>query len=91
MGPDKENAKLEKKRLKARLKAEKARAKVAEGKPEKLQEPAPAKTPTQHPEVKVIIPEQEKVPWFKDPNWLRAIAAIATLIVLALTLILTIL
>jgi hypothetical protein len=88
MASDNEDAKLEKKRLKAQFKAEKARAKAAGGKP---LEPAPAKTPTRHPEVKVVIPEQEKVPWYKNPDWVRAIAAIAALIVMAITLILTVL
>ena len=34
-------------------------------------------------------PEPEKSPWYKDPHWVRAIIAIATLIVMVVTLIVT--
>lgn len=82
---EKEKVKLEKKRVKALLKAEKARAKTVET---AKGEGKPTSQPT---EVKVVMPAPEKIPWYKDPGWLRAIAAIATLIVLALTLIVTVL
>ena len=66
MGKDK----VEKKRLKAQVKAEKARIKAGD-------DPA---SPSQqaHPN-----------PWYKDPNWVRVIIALATLIVTILALVLT--
>jgi hypothetical protein len=123
MGSDKEGketAKLEKKRLKAQLKAEKARVKVAQtsrDEPVEKREPAPATPPEHeqkpkpaplseqrpdpqpsqstiqqvpHPEVKVVMPEPEKLPWFRDPNWVRAIVALATLIIMLATLLVAI-
>ena len=71
MGSDK--AKLEKKRIKAQLKAEKARSK--DGLTELSSEPqkAPSSKPAENK-------------WYKDPNWVRAIIAIATLIVMVITL-----
>ena len=69
MGDDK--AKLDKKRMKAQLKAEKAKAKA--GFDSKSQGP--------HENIK---------PWYKDPNWIRAVIAIATLVVAIIALLLTI-
>ena len=66
MGSDK--AKLEKKRLKAQVKVDKARAKSAMLPPESS-------------------PVSGKVPWHKDPNWVRAIIAIASFVVMVITLI----
>ena len=87
MSPDideKDKAKAEKKRLKAQVKAEKARAKA--GEPRRT-EGVPASKPS---EIKVLMPPAEKKPWHKDPNWVRAIVALATLIVMLATLLITI-
>ena len=69
-----DEAKLEKKRLKAQVKAEKARAKAGI-QVELSPEPSP---------------KPEKIPWYKDPHWIRAIIAIATLVVMVITLIVAI-
>lgn len=66
-----DESKMEKKRLKAQLKAEKARAKA--GQPPDDISPGPT----------------EKIPWHRDPNWVRAIVAIATLVVMIVTLLVT--
>ena len=42
-------------------------------------------------EVVVKQEEKEKLPWYKDPDWVRAIVAIATLIITVLTLYFTML
>ena len=67
MGSD--EAKLEKKRLKAQVKAEKAR--IKSGLP-----PDP-------------VPVSERIPWYRDPNWVRAIVAIVSLFVMIITLMFT--
>ena len=76
MGSDQE--KIEKKRLKAQVKAEKARTKAG-----LLPEPEKPQAQSAEP--------QPKIPWHKDPNWVRAIIAIVTLVVMLVTLIITIL
>ncbi len=68
MGSDQE--KIEKKRLKAQVKVEKARAKA--GLPSKTDSP---------PE------EQINKSWYNDPNWVRAIVAIASLVIMIITMI----
>jgi hypothetical protein len=66
----KEKEKLEKKRLKARAKIEKAKAKKA---PE---------TRIEKSTVHIHKGEVKKeVPWYKNPGWIRAIIAIIALIV----------
>ena len=35
-------------------------------------------------------PKPEKIPWYKDPHWIRAIIGIATLVVMVITLIVAI-
>ena len=68
MGSD--EAKLEKKRLKAQVKAEKARVRSG-----------------QLPDT---VPISERAPWYRDPNWVRAIVAIVSLFVMIITLVFTI-
>ena len=84
---DKEKAKLEKKRLKAQVKSEKARIKAGQvtEMPEKAQV-----TPSQEHTVRVAEPPRKPPPWYKDPNWIRAIVAIVTLLVLVISLFLTV-
>lgn len=94
MGSD--EAKIEKKRLKAQVKAEKARAKAEQPKealsePEKVTpraEPLPGDKPEAEPPQE-LISKQEKEPWYKDPHWIKAIAGLATLVVMIITLALT--
>ena len=40
----------------------------------------------QQPESTSIPQPQEKIKWYKDPNWIRAIIAIVTLVVMIITL-----
>jgi hypothetical protein len=90
MGSDKaekKRLKLEKKRLKAQAKLEKARIEAAADK----SEPLPSETV---PPQQVIIqaPAQkpaEKVPWYKDPEWVRALVGFASLIVALVAIVLT--
>ncbi len=92
MGKDKD--KLEKKRIKAEAKAQKKRLKAGK-------EPVLAETEaprTQPPTTKTIVPTEpseqkervEKVPWYKNPDWIRAIIGIASLIVAIIILMLNI-
>ena len=83
---EKDMTKLEKKRLKAQYKAEKARVKA--GQVTEMPDEGQV-TPYQEQNVQAIVPPREPSRWYKDPNWIRAIVAIATLIILVLTLILT--
>ena len=71
-------AKMEKKRLKAQVKAEKARLKA--GSP-----------PSNELSAQSISSSQpEKDPWYKDPHWVKAIVGLATLVIMIITLALTI-
>jgi hypothetical protein len=73
--------KQEKKRLKAQYKLEKKRVKA----PEKFE---PERLPGALERGEYKVPQRaDKIPWYKDPAWLRAIAAIATLIVAIIALI----
>ena len=71
-----DKAKVEKKRLKAQVKAEKAKAKAGQ------------------PSESFISPNltqpEEKIKWYKDPNWVRALIAIVSLIIMVITLYITI-
>ena len=69
MGSDKE----EKKRLKAQAKFEKKKYKAQQTKAEP--EPGVSKKSER------ITDEKPKVPWYKNPDWIRAIAGIASVIV----------
>ena len=73
MGSD--QAKLEKKRLKAQLKAEKARSGSA----------------SESDTSSVQVQSAEKIFWYKNPNWVRAIVAAATLVIMVIPLIFTLL
>ncbi len=73
MGSD--EVKIEKKRFKAEVKAEKARSKDA-----------PSSEPNNSSGHNQLT---EKSPWYKDPNWVRAIIAIATFVVMVIALALT--
>jgi len=84
---EKDKAKAEKKRLKTEYKAEKARLKAGGG-PGKTKD---ASSPPREPIVQVVVPPQEPVRWYKNPNWIRAIVATVTLVVMVITLIVTIL
>ena len=89
MGSDKE--KMEKKRLKAQVKAEKARAKAGLPSESSQKEELPPETSLseQVPESKPQ-PKSEKIKWYKNPDWVRAIVAIITLFVMVITLLITI-
>ncbi len=79
MGSDQE--KIQKKRFKAQVKAEKARAKAG--------------LPPDNDPKAAIHPESPsvpiKIPWHKDPNWVRAIIAIASFVVMVITLVIMVL
>ena len=92
MGSD--EAKIEKKRLKAQVKAEKARAKSgllpgdkmeAEQPQESISEPEKASPEASQPQEPFY--KSEKEPWYKDPHWIKAIGGLATLVVMVITLI----
>ncbi len=88
MGSDKaekKRLKLEKKRLKAQVKLEKARAKAGAEKTE----PSPPETPPQQVIVQAPAQPAEKLPWYKDPEWVRALVAAASLIVALVAIVLT--
>jgi hypothetical protein len=68
-----DKAKAEKKRLKAQAKIEKAKAEAEIAK-------AIAKTPAKAAPKKL---------WYKDPSWIRALAAIGGLLIALITLLLT--
>ena len=79
----KELAKLEKKRLKAQIKQEKKRLKTKE---EVSEQEGPLNKQARPGPSEVLQPKKQsepviKVPWYKNPDWVRAIAAIASLIV----------
>ena len=80
--------KLEKKRLKTQVKLEKARARAGT-EPGVSSSSEVKQAPTQ-----VIVQPQaqepkENVPWYKNPDWVRAIAAIASLVVAVVAIVLT--
>ena len=75
--------KTEKKRLKAEHKTRKKQAK-AEG-----SEPAHEKT-IERPPAKATVRDQVKEKsWYKDPDWIRAVVAIASLIVAVIAIVLS--
>jgi hypothetical protein len=84
----KQQEKLEKKRLKQQYKLEKKRQGTRQESTaetttkEQYERPAKGKTEPIHAELEVA-----KVPWYKNPDWLRAIAAIASLIVAIIAII----
>ena len=75
--------KVEKKRLKAQIKLAKKRTKSQE-----LQEPQInlALKPKSVPDSKAYSGHLEKVPWYKDPSWIRALAAVLSLVVAIIAL-----
>ncbi len=77
MGSD--EAKIEKKRLKAQVKAEKARLKASSP-------PSNELSPQSISSSQLV----EKIPWYKDPHWIRAIIGLATLVIMVITLAFTI-
>jgi hypothetical protein len=77
MGSDKE----EKKRLKAQAKLEKKKLKA--------QNPRTEPEPGVFEKSESIPDEKPKVPWYKNPDWIRAIAGIASVIVGLIAIILT--
>ncbi|WP_455392172.1 hypothetical protein [[Eubacterium] cellulosolvens] len=86
--------KLEKKRLKQQYKLEKkrleAQAKVGQHQtPVHAGEKGYESTETRKTRARVRYEEPKKVPWYKDPVWLRTIAAVASLIVMIIALIIS--
>ena len=71
--------KAEKKRLKAQYKLDKKRAKLDAGSGREGGDSARDRSDSSEPEQKVEI--ADKMPWYKDPAWVRAIATIASLVV----------
>ena len=92
--------KSEKKRLKAQHKFEKKQAKL--GQPARngrestnelleSQPPQPRSATKTKVEDSTVVQNNNKsaLPWYKDPNWLKAIAGIASLVVMIIALILS--
>ena len=93
MGSDKD--KQEKKRLKSQIKLEKKQMKrEREATAEEIKPVEPVAKDGAHVKPgagrkvsrNLIDKEKEQLPWYKSPEWLRAIAAIASLIVAVITL-----
>jgi hypothetical protein len=92
-------AKLEKKRIKAQIKLEKKRRKeLNEPEVQKeergmaVDEGLDARTAVSQSNRKDSISntnEVESVPWYKNPDWIRAIAGIASLIVAIIAILIT--
>ncbi|MFO7872552.1 MAG: hypothetical protein R6U26_02805 [Candidatus Undinarchaeales archaeon] len=72
----KDKEKIEKKKAKAKYKTEKKKAK-AEAKKTK----AEAEKIKSKKETNIFFSNKSEKPWYKDPGWLRAIAAIISVIV----------
>ena len=94
MGSNKD--KLEKKRLKAQIKLEKKRAKqdgqvqaAAAVKKQTKTDLAGKKVEAASGNVETVPAAGAQVPWYKNPDWLRAIAGIASLIVAIIAIIIT--
>ena len=98
MGSDEEKA--EKKRLKARYKLEKKRMKMlaeAEldgddaGKSSKKAKQMKNQTGRKSPQDRIerLAKETEKIAWYRDPEWIRALVAIASLVVAVISITLT--
>jgi hypothetical protein len=75
--------KLEKKRLKAQIKLEKKRLKE-----QQIHEPqvTPTSKPEPKPDSKASSGPKAKIPWYEDPGWIRALAAVLSLIVAIIAL-----
>jgi hypothetical protein len=99
MGTD--SAKLEKKRLKTEAKLEKKRMKALEKASKIDEQPALADAPKSIEKTKGVDIKtknelgnevsEKKVSWYKDPDWIRAIVGIASLIVAVIAIMITIL
>ncbi|MDO9536989.1 MAG: hypothetical protein Q7J68_01560 [Thermoplasmata archaeon] len=87
----KELVKLEKKSLKANQKAEKkqmASSESVKSRDHQWPKHSELKAPTAQ-QMEIVV-KQESLPWHKDPNWIRAIIALATMVIAILTLYFTI-
>lgn len=80
---EKEKYKLEKKRIKADLKLQKNRLKAGEKTGDFNNNEFQQSSSTQS------ISQQKDTPWYKNPAWIRAIAAIITLTIMIIGMILT--
>jgi hypothetical protein len=97
--------KADKKRFKAQYKFEKKQAKLSQplqegrieaNEPTKSPEPLPEHQPAQpttvtNVEDSAVVNKKRgsALPWYKDPNWLKAIAGIASLIVMVIALLIS--
>lgn len=85
---DKQKEKLEKKRLKQQYKLEKKRQNIrpesTAGTTSKKHMESTAKSKTEAIQTKT---EVAKVPWYKNPDWIRALVGIITLIVAIIAII----
>lgn len=75
--------KLEKKRLKAQIKLEKKRLKEQENQESQV---TPASKPQPIHDSKAPFGQIAKVPWYKDSGWIRALAAVLSLVVTIIAL-----
>lgn len=92
MGSDEEKA--EKKRLKAQYKLEKKRMKVLgtvelDDDAGKSSKKARLKRKSSHDRIEHLRDKNNKLPWYKNPEWVRAIVAIISLVVTILAIIIT--
>ena len=91
---DKYDKKLEKKRRKVEYKLEKKRLEVSKDEKHETVDKgggAPAsdsglRTPdSDKTTIQVVLPKEEPKPWYKNPSWIRAIAAVVTMIILIIS------
>lgn len=81
---EKENYKLEKKRIKAELKLKKKEMEVGNSSEGMINNENLQSTKT-HSEI-----PQKEIPWYKNPDWIRAIAAVVGIILMVIGLLITI-
>ena len=81
----------EKKRLEAEAEAASEQSQIEGGaEVRKEVEPSPERrtpSPDKSDEktIQIMLPEKEPKPWYKNPDWIRAIAAIVVMIIVILT------
>jgi hypothetical protein len=85
---DKYDEKLEKKRRKAEYKLQKKQLKEKYESAERKDETS-GTADTDKTTIQVVLPKEEPKPWYKNPNWIRALASVATLIIVLITFYLT--
>jgi hypothetical protein len=84
-------AKLRKKQLKYEAeKAESEKDKDGANESSQIETISPsAKSGSDKPIIKVVLPQEEEKPWYKNPSWIRAISGVIIMIIVLITFIMT--